>query len=233
MRFVVTGTGRSGTGFAAALFNNAGVPCGHESVFGPERGLRDPCIGRMPRRPLRRAGVHLRRLSAEWRVRRTELEGDASWMAVPRLSRFRGAVFLQVRDPLEVVSSFQGTRFFMPEQHGQAQTRFAMAFYDPCGDPVVDAMRWWVLWNARAEAHATLTYRLEDLDAALFGQILELAGVTATRSAPQALELTSRDVNSGASRGHAMPLLTWADLPSGPDKDALAEASARYGYPAP
>lgn len=34
--FLVTGCGRSGTGWAAALFTALGYPCGHEAVFGPD-----------------------------------------------------------------------------------------------------------------------------------------------------------------------------------------------------
>jgi hypothetical protein len=35
MKFVVAGTGRSGTGYASELFTRLGLPCGHEDVFGP------------------------------------------------------------------------------------------------------------------------------------------------------------------------------------------------------
>jgi hypothetical protein len=230
MRFVVTGTGRSGTGYAARLFSNAGLPCGHEEVFGPLPGLRDPEVRPLPRRPTLRARVHLSRVAVEYRQRRTELLGDASWMAVPRLGRFRGAVFLQLRDPLKVVSSFQGTRFFMPERHRQRQTRYALKYFEPVGDPVLDAMRWWVQWNERAEQWATLTYRLEDISPELVDRMIELAGLAPVCPVEEAIAKTASDVNSAASRGHPTAPLRWDDLPAGPELDALARASERYGY---
>lgn len=38
--FLVTGCGRSGTGWAAAIFTALGYPCGHEVVFGPSGPAR-------------------------------------------------------------------------------------------------------------------------------------------------------------------------------------------------
>ena len=35
LRLIVTGTGRSGTGFAARYLTSIGIPCGHESLFTP------------------------------------------------------------------------------------------------------------------------------------------------------------------------------------------------------
>ena len=116
MRFVVVGTGRSGTGYIASLFNAAGLRCGHEDVYNVQAGVRDVWVKTHRPTPLREMRA---RLGEERRRRRARFDGDASWMAVPRLPHFRGAAFLQVRDPLAVVSSFQGTRFFDAPADGQ------------------------------------------------------------------------------------------------------------------
>ena len=74
-RFVVVGTGRSGTAYTARLLTAAGITTGHEewwSVSG-------------------------------WQ--RKGLVGDSSWFAAPHLRDFDGFVFNQVRDPLAVVNS--------------------------------------------------------------------------------------------------------------------------------
>ena len=74
-RFVVVGTGRSGTGFIASALTRAGVETGHETWWGPRAD-------------------HGR-----------ELVGDASWCATFELDGYEGRVFHQVRDPLKVLRS--------------------------------------------------------------------------------------------------------------------------------
>ncbi len=72
---VIVGTGRSGTGFIAAMLNDLGVRCGHEGWWNP--------LGQ----------------------RESGLLVDSSWCAVPHLASFDGPVFHVVRHPLDVVSS--------------------------------------------------------------------------------------------------------------------------------
>jgi hypothetical protein len=79
-RFVVTGTGRHGSGYTAALFNACGIPCGHEGWW------------TVPGTPVN-----------------PTLVGDSSWLAVPDLLGSSwtepNLVILQVRHPLDVVGS--------------------------------------------------------------------------------------------------------------------------------
>ena len=71
------------------------------------------------------------------------------------------------------------------------------------GDVLLDAMRWWTHWNLLAQQHATLTYRLEDLDPELFGRLVTMVGLSPTASPQEAFDAVPRAVNSGESRGHA------------------------------
>jgi hypothetical protein len=229
MRFVVTGTGRSGTGYAAKLFTAAGLSCGHEAVFTDKPGLWDKAAPRHGLLP--RLSEPLARIREERRRRATYLEGDASWMAAPRLSRFNGVSFLQLRHPIPVIRSFMGTRFFSnPEKH-RAQRRFAAAHFAVTGDDIVDAMRWWVFWNELADRAADVTYRLEDLDADLFTTLLTKLGVDdAERRAAEAFEQAPRDFNSSTRRGNTPGSVTWFDLPEGEDKERLQTAAVKWGY---
>jgi hypothetical protein len=80
LKYVITGTPRSGTGYMAKLFTSAGVPIGHEMFFG------QPGHGYYPKGAV----------------------GDSSWMAVPFIHNFMGEgvqIIHVVRDPLKVVSS--------------------------------------------------------------------------------------------------------------------------------
>ena len=64
LRVVVTGTGRSGTGFAARWLTSAGIPCGHEAFFS-HRGY-DKALVRLD-------------------LKYPELAAESSWMAAPYL----------------------------------------------------------------------------------------------------------------------------------------------------
>lgn len=227
-RFVITGTGRSGTMHTARLLTAAGLRCGHEEYFrgNPslfERGPRRRGVGKL-RTPVGRAREW-------WRRRPLRLDGDASWMAVPRLESFGGVRVLQLRHPMAVVRSFTGTRFFSePERYG-SQAEYARAFFDPSGDDVLDAMRWWVLWNSWAAAHADLVVRLEDLGVETVAEILERLDEPDSQARAQAaLESTTPGANSSRTRGASPDALGPDDLPTGKDLDALDAAARRFGY---
>ena len=195
--FAIVGTGRSGSGFISKALRAAGIDCGHEEWWGPT-----------PQRG------------------RPGLQGDSSWLAVPELDVFDGPVLHQVRDPLDVVRSLVGIRMFSDNAHGAF--RWFMFAHQPglTGDDVADAMRWYVEWNRRCEAHAVLRYRVEDVDAALL--------VDVARAAGHALELdvaaAAVDAVGNGFNGRRRADLGWDDLPVGPLRDELAETAERYGY---
>jgi len=128
---VVTGTGRSGTGFAAQWLTSAGVPCGHEQFF-TITGY-DGALQRMRRYP--------------------EFVAESSWMAVPWLDRpqlAEAAVIHQVRHPKKVAESCMrhppGTTppyLEYLEAHCPEVAR-----YD---DDLNKAVARWVYWNRRIE----------------------------------------------------------------------------------
>ena len=77
-KFIITGCGRSGTGFMQSRLNAVGIKCGHESVFTSKGFLK-------------------------W----GELDGDSSWYAAPFLDGFTDTnVIHLVRNPKDVIRSF-------------------------------------------------------------------------------------------------------------------------------
>lgn len=123
MKLVVTGTGRSGTGWCAATLNSAGVFSGHERVFGPKQ--TDPDV------LLDWGGYH----------------ADCSWLAVPRLPLLNVRAALVVRDPLQVVASMAHIGFGA-EPHVNEFTKVAAGAGmtpDPDG-----WLRFWLNWNQSA-----------------------------------------------------------------------------------
>lgn len=136
MKLVVTGTGRSGTGWAAAVLNSAGVFTGHERVFTPR--TVDP-------------GTHI-----DW----CEYHADASWLAVPRLPLMNVRAALIVRNPLDVVASMAHIGFGLgmhDNDHAEVATAYGMT-------PDVDGyLRFWVRWNEIAIRHVEAVFTFDQL----------------------------------------------------------------------
>lgn len=134
---VVTGTGRSGTGWCAATLNSAGIFTGHERVFTPkaaEGGLIDWC----------------------------EYHADCSWLAVPRLPLMNVRAALVIRNPLQVVASMAHIRFGVEgyeNDHSRVAAGYGMT-------PDIDGyLRFWVTWNTAAiiAGHVEAIFTLDQL----------------------------------------------------------------------
>lgn len=140
-RAVITGTGRSGTGYMSRLITEATghATCGHEGWFA-ELGDRTP-----------------------------GLDVDSSWLALPDIEAgtWSGPVVHVVRNPVACVASLLRTEFFGVLVDAPYPA-FALANCKPAADalaisPVAAAVEFWAHWNARCAAAAHLTVRLEDV----------------------------------------------------------------------
>jgi hypothetical protein len=206
LRFVVVGTGRCGTTYVSQLLQRSGIPIDHEVVF-TQTGPQDP----------------------------GNLEGDASWMAVPFLGDFPGSVLHLVREPLAVIDSLLDLGLFagnFGDEIHRPWRRFLEQNFELGGDPVVDAMRFYVQWNERCEAHADLRIRIEDqcpLIPAFIDALYPGKGVVVAGHLPRiSTRLNSREERR-VPRTRAVGLLR-EDLPKGSDCDALLAMAERYGY---
>lgn len=96
LQYLIVGTGRSGTGFMASLFNNNKLRCGHETIlneknYGPKQYLKS--------------------------IEETNLVAESSWMAVPFLHRimkqYPNIKLIQItRDPIKIIKSFKEIGFY-------------------------------------------------------------------------------------------------------------------------
>jgi hypothetical protein len=200
-RFIVTGCSRSGTKYAARLFGALGVRIGHEDVFGVRQGLG--------KRPVNWDGA----------------EGDASWLAVPFLPLEDTIVLHQVRHPLEVVRSLCGFGFLSDERADMPFPRVVRLHAPEVYVPDTQAERgatMWVILNAKAEAHATITYRLEDLDVALLLRLCRLIELDVSEEqATKAHESLPKTINQ-RRRDESVE---WEEI-----EPIAGEAAAHYGY---
>lgn len=199
LRFIVTGTGRSGTAYIAQVLNHAGIFCGHEWVYTPE-----PVSGDL------------------------EIIGDSSAQAAPVAASFPGLVFHQTREPLKVIGSFLNFGLFKDYRRCGAGGEFVARHFQFTGEPLCDAMRYYVEWNRMCEREERyLRWRVEDVDADLIVRLGERIGHPVKRDrAEVAIASVPRDCNTRNNRAQ----LAWADLPAGAQKEALKAAAVRYGY---
>jgi hypothetical protein len=201
-RFLVTGCPRSGTMYTSKVFKGLGVNFGHESVFGLRQGLRG--------RP------------ANW----GEWEGEASWLSVPFLPLDDDTVVLhQVRHPLYFVRSVCGWGFLSDASAGLHYSKVvglhAPEVYAPDTEPERGATMWRV-WNEKAEAHAVMTYRVEDLDAALLLRLCRLIELDVSEEqVTQVLD----DLPENVNRRRRDDSVQWQAI-----EPIVGEAAARYGY---
>jgi hypothetical protein len=86
-------------------------------------------------------------------------------------------VLHQVRHPLEYTRSAVGVNFLGEERRGKpfplVVERLTPQVYEP-DSLVARTATLWREWNARAESHADVTYRIDDLDARLLLRLAEL-----------------------------------------------------------
>jgi hypothetical protein len=200
LRFIVVGTGRCGTAYIAQVLNQVGIFCGHEWVYTPHP-------------------VELP----------FEILGDSSAQAAPFAASFPGLVLHQVRHPLKVIASFLRFGLFDDYRRCGEGGAFIARHFRFTGEPLADAMRYYVEWNLLCErADDYRRYRVEEIDSKLLRQIGDWIGIPVTEErADQAL---ARIPNNANTRGDVVPL-SWSDLPTGTIKERLSEMAVRYGYP--
>jgi hypothetical protein len=149
LEYLVVGTGRSGTLYAAKLLTAVGIPCGHERIFNggdisnvshviEQGGDNSAC------------GMHFG----------LEFEGrpiaESSYMAVPFLDHETlkdSTIIHVVRDPLKVIRSFLNNLLFFREdrpkfRHAQEQFLYDhLPHLEFLPDPVSRACFYYLRWN--------------------------------------------------------------------------------------
>lgn len=204
--FLITGCGRSGTGWAAALFTTLGYPCGHEAAFNPAtRGSAE-------------AAENLAR-------------PDSSWLAVPYAHRLpEGTPVIRVmRNPYAVVRSAVA-RGFLADMSGPYERYVQRHRPDItlAPDHLGRVIRWVGLWDEPLYDVDHYVLPIETGDAAraieyatsepLPGEVVQ-----------DALVLVGNSVNTNISPRRTTPSL--GRILDHPDAVLLAQRARRFGYP--
>jgi hypothetical protein len=206
--FLVTGCGRSGTGWAAALFTALGYPCGHEVAFHPDV------------------------LTSGYPIFEVALaQPESSWLAVPYAHRLREGtpVLRLMRNPYYVVQSAMARGFLddMEDPFAAFVTRHRPDItFTP--DHLGRVIRWVGLWDEPLYDVDHLTVQIETDNVA---RAVEYA--TGDRLPDEvvqdALVLVGNSVNTNADPWRAVPSLE--RILDHPDAVLLAQRARRFGYP--
>lgn len=176
LKYLITGTGRSGTVFMARLLTSLGLPCGHESFF-DWRGIRyaiKKFNGEIP--PDLSHASTVKKVGDVWMAEEKWMDDprsmvcESSYMAVPFLGEecLSGVPVIHVvRDPVKVAHSFcNHIDYFRSETATNSYEQFIYRHLPELTKPMSMFDRtalYIVRWNQMIEKHnPALFHRIED-----------------------------------------------------------------------
>jgi len=145
MKYLVVGTGRSGTGFMSKLLTLNGIHCGHEKVL---RARHHP-------------------VDYAESIASTHLMGESSWLPAPHLDDIKTniAPHLQViqitRHPVKVIKSFVEITV-LTDRRNQSFVPF-IPYLD--SDSMYDVLvQYYISWYRFIEKHSEITLDIDNFD---------------------------------------------------------------------
>jgi hypothetical protein len=231
LRYVVTGTGRSGTVYLAHLLTKSGLPCGHESVFTPW-GLEEAIARLEGRSAIQVSSMSLESCS-DWLTGVGEVVADSSYMSAPFLDHavLKDARIIHVvRHPMDVINSFVvGLNYFQqwipPDPwHWFMYTHVPQLRldYHPLERAALYYLRWNQMIETRSAGKPYFFCPVETITSKLF--------VYLGRQCDDENLLGARKMNS---RMDGKAEYTFEDIPAGPIREELYKLAERYGYTLP
>jgi hypothetical protein len=143
IKYLITGLPRSGTKFMARLFTKAGIPCGHEMIFG------FPGIAEYVEKP----------------------QAESSWLAMPKLQELREAgtyIIHLTRNPIKIINSLFIRKFFEREEInvGTFYEIFPQILFKEILDRkgIDKYIIFFLKWNQEIQKHAHMRIKLEDVN---------------------------------------------------------------------
>ena len=237
LKFIVTGTGRSGTVFAAKLLTKLGIPCGHECIFNYEpfdkiaRKLYDPKL-----RELSYCSTHdlsIKKDNPEELEKWTEGEktiAESSYMAAPYLNlpELKNVKIIHlIRNPLKVISSFVKSLNYFSQNN--PTNEWEIKIYNNLRNlrnihtQIERACFYYCKWNELIEnnskKHKYIICKLENItNNNLFYNFID--------KTKQEIELP-KNVNAINKREENFKI---TDIPIGPVKEEFIKKISQYGY---
>lgn len=177
LKYIVTGTGRSGTVYMARLLTSVGVLCGHETIFDyagidaarrrltGELSLNLSVCSTVKFDPLTKTHENI-----SWHPDVNNIVADSSYMAAPFLEDdivSDAEIIHVVRDPIKVINSFcNSLNYFSDVNSSDSYERFIYGVFPELKShmPQYDrAALYYLLWNKMIEQSAVkFFFRVED-----------------------------------------------------------------------
>lgn len=224
--FVITGTGRCGTVYAAKLLTSLGHPCTHESIFTPDgisHALKSIKSGKIKNSTVSKNG------NLDWYPKGVLPVGESSYMAASFLDRkilHNVKVVHLIRDPAKVVFSWLRFKYFQSVPHPKLKYwEDNLALLMPeiwhYENPVERACYYYLAWNNLIELKANkslyLKHRIEDGNGFLkFLNIEEKDNSFSNKKA----NTNNRNKDERSYR----------DIPESPLKEEILEFAIDHGY---
>lgn len=231
LKYLVTGTGRSGTVYMARLLTSVGVPCAHEAIFN-WRGLHSAkkvLRGEQGLDPSYVSRAH--RVGDKWNymepwLNLSEVVAESSYLAAPFLADpvLEGVPVIHViRDPVKVVHSFTNyLGYFRSAEGSNGYEHFIYRHVPELKKelPQYDrACLFWVRWNQMVtRSNPAIRYRVED-DAK---PVLEFLGKFTTDY--------FKETTINTFRKQCNDRFTLDKIRSKEIKDEFVALGAEYGY---
>lgn len=206
MKYLITGTGRCGTGCIAQVLCSAGVKCTHEQVFNT-RGI-----------DFAKECIITRRSNPQW-----GLDGESSWYAAFHLDNpiLDGITIVQlVRHPKDVIDSQLSMGNWTHPAYNGAKTLLPyLPSLADCQSPLEMSAHWYLEVNRLIEPHTHTFHRVED-DAIL---LLKKLGIDYTG------KTLFNDKKYNTRRTYPSDVNLHEDLVE-PLRSEILEMADRYGY---
>lgn len=160
LKYLVVGTGRSGTVYMARLLSSLGIPCGHESIFSYD-GI-SKAITRL------QDGAECSFISSDvkWLKPDAILNAECSYMAAPYLDHEilkNTKIIHAVRNPMKVITSFVDGFNYFKKNEGDYQKFIYKIFPEllDISNPYNRAAKYYILWNKMIEKRNNFFFNVE------------------------------------------------------------------------
>lgn len=235
LKYVVAGTGRSGTVFMARLLTSVGISCGHESVFdfGGIQAARRRLSEQEMMHPSIISSINYNHDTkdfdhVDWHPDIQTIIADSSYMAAPFLrdELLQGTSIIHaVRHPVKVINSFCNLMNYFGDEHNPTDMvyhNFIYGFLPQLKEdmPQYDrAALYYILWNQMIEnCNPDFFFRVEDNS----DELLEFLGISvADRFADSTINTHWKPRTKSFS---------WPEVKDRTIRNNLVDIGKKYGY---
>jgi hypothetical protein len=229
LKYIVTGTGRSGSVYLAKLLTSLGIPCGHECCFDWRgwdlaqkrlNGLESFEISHVSLTNSKNQSI------PKW-VDEDQIIADSSYMAAPFLNKLENVKIIHiVRNPIKVVHSFVNDFYYFKEKYPSNKYEEFIYEHRPELTQIMSqeerAIQYYISWNRmiekQLEGRNYLFFRVEDS----IDPILDFLEV----------EKPKKYFNDRRANTRQKPKKRFSlnEMPNNQLKEEFIEMGKRYGY---